>query len=329
MNALATFDPDTLDASEMRDGARWAYRLLLNREPESEEVLDHYAALRSPEQLRNSFTRSPEYLGITYSAMMGTFSHADPADIEVTCSPADLERMLARIAREWQKFGATEPHWSVLTGDEFKQDNIGHSIDTFYDTGFRDIERLLKGAARAEIDVTRFDKVLDFGCGVGRLVLALAPRAGHVTGIDISPAHISLARERVEQTGCRNVDFASIAHLDDLDGFSGFDLVTCYIVIQHNPPPVQNEIIRKLLSALRPGGIAVLQVPTYLVHANTFSVAEYLANESPSMEMNALPQHVIFETIDAMDCTCLEVREDGAMGTLAGISNTFTIRKKG
>ena len=236
--------------------------------------------------------------------------------------------MLARIAKEWHNFGETEPHWSVLTGSEFLKDNIADTIDHFYQTGFADVARLVKGIERAGLDAARFDRVLDFGCGVGRLVLPLADKANHVTGVDISRAHIKLAKERASQTGCENVDFVVIDHLDDLDRFRGFDLVTSFIVIQHNPPPVQAEILKKLLRTLRPGGFAILQIPTYIAQASKFSVKAYLENESAAMEMNALPQHVIFRVVDESECICLEVREDGAMGSLAGISQTFTIQRK-
>jgi SAM-dependent methyltransferase len=46
-------------------------------------------------------------------------------------------------------------------------------------------------------------RVLDLGCGIGRFAAALAPRVASVTGIDLSPAMIDLARARC--AGFRNV----------------------------------------------------------------------------------------------------------------------------
>jgi SAM-dependent methyltransferase len=50
-------------------------------------------------------------------------------------------------------------------------------------------------------------RVLDFGCGIGRVSAALAPRAGEVVGIDLSERMIAEARART--VGLPNVRFES------------------------------------------------------------------------------------------------------------------------
>lgn len=248
--------------------------------------------------------------------------------IQINCSPEEMTEIVARIAREWRRFGETEPHWSVLTGDQYRSENISDNLETFYSSGHIDVANLLRGVARAGRANKGFVKALDFGCGVGRLVLALAGRANHVVGVDISSGHIRLAEQRAVAAGIDNVSFQAIQSLDDLDELSGFDLITSYLVIQHNPPPAQAEIIRKLLRALVPGGIAILQMPTWLAHAQTFDVAEYLRSSAIPMEMNAIPQHEVFSVIHESGCVCLDVVEDGTMGALHGSSYTFTIERR-
>ena len=98
--------------------------------------------------------------------------------------------MMDRIAHEWRKFGETEPHWSVLTSEQFVAANIAENIDRFYASGHADLPRFFNPLARAGLPAERFGKVLDFGCGVGRLSLALATRADQVLGVDVSPPHI-------------------------------------------------------------------------------------------------------------------------------------------
>ncbi len=39
-------------------------------------------------------------------------------------------------------------------------------------------------------------RVLDVGCGAGRLACALAERAGHVDALDLSPVMVQRARQR-------------------------------------------------------------------------------------------------------------------------------------
>jgi SAM-dependent methyltransferase len=50
-------------------------------------------------------------------------------------------------------------------------------------------------------------RVLDLGCGWGRLALLLAPSCGYVVGLDRDPALINEARERAARAGLVNVEF--------------------------------------------------------------------------------------------------------------------------
>jgi 2-polyprenyl-3-methyl-5-hydroxy-6-metoxy-1,4-benzoquinol methylase len=305
-----------------------AYKLLFNREPENNQAVERLLEVQSLSDLRRIFIDSDEYQQQNRLPVSVPFRDLGAVLIETDCQPEDMQKITDRIAREWRKFGDERPHWSVLTGDEYLPENIGATMDQFYASGLADVNRLLKGVERSGLPTDRFGKVLDFGCGVGRLVLALAPRSKNVTGVDISPAHIELGRERTLYAGCSNVDFVAISSIDDLEQFLDFDLITSYLVIQHNPPPVQLAIVRKLLSALAPGGLAVLQVPTYISSATRFSVEDYLANTQPPMEMNALPQKPLFAAIDETECLLLEIFDDGAISPDMGISHTFTIQKK-
>jgi 2-polyprenyl-3-methyl-5-hydroxy-6-metoxy-1,4-benzoquinol methylase len=261
------------------------------------------------------FGRNSPFLGV------GRHRAVDSVQVETTSSTADLARMSENIAREWRKFGETEPHWSVVTGNEFKPENIAQNLEAFYDLGKEDVAYVIAALKRNGVWKNDSIKALDFGCGVGRLSLSLAPHVEHVTGIDISAPHLVHARQRTEQTGVRNVTFETI------DGPSRFDLIISLIVLQHNPPPVMVVILDKLLSRLTHGGVAVIQMPTYIVGQH-FTVAEYLSSPQSSMEMNAVPQRVIYEAIDQAGCRVLEVREDGYMGTDIGLSHTFVIQRR-
>jgi len=311
------------------DAVQWAYRLLLDREPESEAVVESYSHIQDVAALRKIFLNSAEY-GARNGGDLRIGRYLDKASvpIEVEANDDDVHAMMDRIAREWRNFGETEPHWSVLTGEQFTAANIARNIERFYASGEADLPRFFNPLARAGISVDRFGKILDFGCGVGRLSLPLAGRADQVLGVDISPPHLRLARERAALTGVSNVDFKAIDAPDDLDTLSGFDLVVSLIVLQHNPPPVMAKLFDKLLRTLVVGGAAVIQIPTFIDNYR-FAVADYLTNAQPAMEMNALPQHAIFAIAERAGCRPIEVREDHCIGALPGLSHTFAFVREG
>lgn len=113
-------------------------------------------------------------------------------------------------------------------------------------------------ARLAEWGLTGADcRVLDIGCGIGRIEEALAPRVGHITGIDISPAMIAEARRRC--SGLANVAFRECRGTD-LAGFSdrAFDLVLAidsfpYLVAAGTG--VAERHFADAARLLRPGGL--------------------------------------------------------------------------
>ena len=83
-----------------------------------------------------------------------------------------------------------------------------------------------EGALRqlvAASEVTSRETALDVACGPGLVVRAFAAAAGHVTGIDVTPAMIARAREEV--AGLTNVvlDLGDVTALPYRDG--QFDVV--------------------------------------------------------------------------------------------------------
>ncbi|HZU81422.1 MAG TPA: class I SAM-dependent methyltransferase [Polyangiaceae bacterium] len=108
------------------------------------------------------------------------------------------------------------------------------------------------------LDRTR--AALDFGCGVGRVALALSPRLGEVHGVDVSTAMIERARRRC--AGAENVRLEVGSGLD-LAGFGDarFDLVYAvdsfpYLVLA--AADLVHAIGREAARVLRRGGELVV-----------------------------------------------------------------------
>jgi len=95
---------------------------------------------------------------------------------------------------------------------------------------------------------------LDAGCGEGFLARILAARGTTVTGIDLSPRLIALARER-DAAGAIDYRVADLcAPVPDLAG--RFDRIGSHLVL--NDVPDQRGFATTLAALTRPGGRAVL-----------------------------------------------------------------------
>ena len=96
--------------------------------------------------------------------------------------------------------------------------------------------------------------VLDVGCGHGALIRQLAGHAASLTGVDLSPEMIRVARER--SVGHRNVHFDVIDVGATPPPREHFDVVLCVSTLHHLPFA---ETVRSLAAAVRPGGRLIVQ----------------------------------------------------------------------
>jgi 2-polyprenyl-3-methyl-5-hydroxy-6-metoxy-1,4-benzoquinol methylase len=99
--------------------------------------------------------------------------------------------------------------------------------------------------------------VLDLGCGKGENLVPLAERKANVTGIDISPDLVSLARRRIEMAGVKATVRVGSAYHTGLPDES-VDAIFCIAVVHHlEIPRVRDEMWR----VLKRGGFVVLSEP--------------------------------------------------------------------
>ena len=134
-----------------------------------------------------------------------------------------------------------------------------------------------------------------------------------------------MARERALACGTDGIGFALVDR-NILVSLPPSDFIYSRLVLQHNPPPLMELLLRSLLRSLKEGGIAVVQLPTYII-GYEFSISDYLRDvEKGGIEMHCLPQKRLFQIIYDSGCKLEELREDSDAGTPEVIlSNTVII----
>ena len=163
-----------------------------------------------------------------------------------------------QVREDWTTLGARDPLWAVYV-DPDKRD-VGWDTEQFFELGRADVAVARTWLARLGLPTT-WTKVLDFGCGVGRLSQALAAHAESVVGVDVSEPMLATART-FDSTGGK-CDFV-LNEVPNLSRFADgtFDLVYTELVLQHLPAAVIEAYLAEFMRVLRPGGVAVLQCTT-------------------------------------------------------------------
>jgi len=163
-------------------------------------------------------------------------------------------------ARDWHKWGSDNPYFGVFTAERFLNANLtDDSRREFFASGEQHVEHIYS-VIRSKIQSNlQADRILDYGCGVGRLLIPFARRARTVVGLDISPGMLSQAKENCEQYGVSWVRLLPAHELDSLEPAS-FDLVHSFIVFQHIPVSHGERLFRKLISLLAENGVGAVHI---------------------------------------------------------------------
>ena len=88
-----------------------------------------------------------------------------------------------RHQRDWEELAEVDPLWAVLS-DPARRGGRWR-LDEFLATGEDDAERVLRVAAELGRPARR-ERVLDFGCGIGRVTRAFAAHFEEALGVDVA-----------------------------------------------------------------------------------------------------------------------------------------------
>ena len=107
-----------------------------------------------------------------------------------------------------------------------------------------------------EGQTTRPPEILDAGCGSGGMTRYLQ-QFGRVTGIDLAPEALTLAKQR----GLARLARSSVGAIPFRDG--SFDIVTSFDVLYHLNVNDDRAALAEIHRLLRPGGIALIRLPAF------------------------------------------------------------------
>jgi SAM-dependent methyltransferase len=158
----------------------------------------------------------------------------------------------------WQRYGQTEPYYAVLTSDRYLQDNMTPAArEEFFASGEGHAQWVLNALRHNFKPEPKLGRVLDFGCGVGRLVIPLARQCDSVVGVDVAEAMLQEARRNCRERDLNNVEL--VLADDQLSNVSGeFDLIHSSLVFQHIPPRRGEKILCRMLELLKDDGLGAL-----------------------------------------------------------------------
>jgi 2-polyprenyl-3-methyl-5-hydroxy-6-metoxy-1,4-benzoquinol methylase len=153
-------------------------------------------------------------------------------------------------------------------------------------------------------------RVLDVGCGRGRILTRLAelyPRSAFV-GMDLSPDAIGYAQGQASEKSLANVDFLAV-DLSDFDETAepdAFDLITTFDAIHDQAKPL--NVLKGIHRALKADGVYLMQDI-----AGTSHVHEDIAN----------PIGTFLYTVSCMHCMTVSLAQGGeGLGAMWGEEKT-------
>jgi cyclopropane fatty-acyl-phospholipid synthase-like methyltransferase len=203
-----------------------------------------------------------------------------------------------KLRKGWNRRAKDNPFYYILTKPEFV-----HSPDAeiFFRSGEKEISELLSSVDTLGLKLGK-KTALDFGCGVGRLTLALAKYFDGCVGVDVSDQMITFARGFNKFPN----KVTYLLNLEpDLSVFetSTFDFVVSLGVLQHIPPELQRRYIADFARILRPGGVAVFNAWGEIVKVG---LAPFMLRLGVFAQY-AIPSREVRQIVEPLDCTVMKI----------------------
>jgi SAM-dependent methyltransferase len=238
--------------------------------------------------------------------------------------------------RDWQKWGAENPYFGVVSSPKYLKNNLTEQTrEEFFQSGeghVQNVYSVIQSKVRPGFQASR---VLDFGCGVGRLLIPFANRAQTAFGVDISSGMLAEAEKNCSAHGVQGVQLLHASEIDRIEAGS-IDLVHSYIVFQHIPVSEGERLLRKLISLIAQGGIGAIHITFSNGHSSLRRAALAVRSRSrsvhgllngmqgkplslPLMQMNSYSMNRVMDILVESHCSNVHLEftdHDGFRGAM-------------
>jgi 2-polyprenyl-3-methyl-5-hydroxy-6-metoxy-1,4-benzoquinol methylase len=145
-------------------------------------------------------------------------------------------------------------------------------------------QRLFKAYVLAESYIK--GDVLEVGCGQGRGLELLIPKAKSYTAIDKIEGAIQELQRKFPEATFKSMNIPPFAGIDD----NSFDTIISFQVIEH----IENDelFLKEIYRVLKPGGLAMLTTPNRKMSLtrNPWHIREYLPEELEALAAKIFPR---------------------------------------
>jgi ubiquinone/menaquinone biosynthesis C-methylase UbiE len=170
------------------------------------------------------------------------------------------EEFLKEYIRVWNSGAMRDAPFITLGVEAILKDYYGDLLD-----------------APPPFPVERGSRVLDLGCGWGRILKPVMDRGAHAIGLDISEEMLALSDKHLRKNGYT-------PHLVRGDGTrlpfrdNTFDMVYSFLVLQHLSKENGRDIFNEVKRILKSSGVAYIRVPGRFAPENLiFSFLQFIS----------------------------------------------------
>ncbi len=219
----------------------------------------------------------------------------------------------------WERAARTDPLYAICS-DPAKRYG-GWSEEEFFEGGRVEMGVVLDRLSTLQLPLDRSGPALDFGCGLGRVTRSLARHFRRVVGVDIASSMIAGAMRL--NSGVANCEFR-LNDRPDLSGFptDHFAFVYSNIVLQHVEPRFAKRYVAEFIRVLRPGALAVFQLPNSLrlpiwdrvrravrlrTRIRELINPDRLKDDRVEWEMHAVPEHEVRDVVTRSGARVVDV----------------------